>query len=80
MFNLWLLLMFGSGMPLLYIVGVIWLSVIELVDRHALGKLCQQPARYGPRLPYLLLGGCMCTLGGVGRRWRAITPAPLVNL
>lgn len=56
MLNLWLLLMFGTGMPLLYAIGVVWLIVIELVDRHALARLCKQPVRYGPRLPYLLLG------------------------
>lgn len=56
MFNMWLLLMFGSGMPLLYLVGVIWLVVVELLDRHALARLCRRPVRYGPRLPYLLLG------------------------
>ncbi|KAI8468596.1 MAG: hypothetical protein J3K34DRAFT_477538 [Monoraphidium minutum] len=55
MLNLWLLLMFGSGMPLLYAIGVAWLIVIEVVDRHALARLCRRPVRYGPRLPYLLL-------------------------
>ena len=45
-----------SSMPLLYLIGVAWLAVIELVDRHALTKLCRRPVRYGPRLPYLLLG------------------------
>jgi hypothetical protein len=65
MFNLWLLLMFGSGMPALYLVGIAWLVVIELVDRHALGRLCRQPVRYGPRLPYLLLGASARGRGGL---------------
>ncbi|GBF87433.1 dynein heavy chain axonemal protein [Raphidocelis subcapitata] len=69
MFNIWLILMFGSGMPALYLVGVAWLSVTEALDRHALARLCKQPARYGPRLPYLLLdvlpwaAACHCAFG-----------------
>lgn len=59
MFNTWLLLMFGTGMPLLYALGVVGLVVVEVVDRHALARLCRRPARYGPRLPYLLLGASM---------------------
>lgn len=83
MFNLWLLLMFGSGMPLLYVVGVIWLSVVEVVDRHALARLCRRPARYGPRLPYLLLGAGRARGKGRGKQprlrlracgWSARTP------
>jgi hypothetical protein len=46
----------SNRMPLLYVIGLVWLVVIELADRHALTRLCRRPVRYGPRLPYLLLG------------------------
>lgn len=54
------------SMPLLYLIGFAWLAVIELVDRHALTRLCRRPVRYGPRLPYLLLGAWMGEARGKG--------------
>lgn len=60
MLNVWMILMFGSGMPLLYIVGTVLLMTQDLVERHCLTRLCTQPVRYGPRLPFLLLGECGC--------------------
>lgn len=51
-------MMFGSGLPSLYIWGLIWLAVVELTDRWNLARICQAPARYGESLPYLLLREC----------------------
>lgn len=67
--NLWLILQFGSGMPLLYAVGVAWLAVAELLDRHALARLCQRPTRYRARLPNLLIGERMAA--AARDLWRA---------
>ncbi len=56
MLNVWMLMMFGSGIPFLYIIGLAWSIIQDLLDRHALVKLCRQPVRYGPRMPLLLIG------------------------
>jgi hypothetical protein len=55
MLGLWIILMFGSGIPSLYFWGLIWLAVVELTDRWSLARICQIPARYGKSLPFLLL-------------------------
>ena len=59
MLGLWIILMFGSGIPSLYIWGLIWLLVVEVTDRWSLARICQIPARYGKSLPFLLLGESM---------------------
>lgn len=56
MLGLWIILMFGTGMPSLYLWGLIWLVVVELADRWSLAIVCRTPARYGKSLPFLLLG------------------------
>jgi hypothetical protein len=56
MLGLWIILMFGSGIPSLYVWGLLWLLVVELTDRWSLARVCQTPARYGKNLPFLLLG------------------------
>jgi hypothetical protein len=56
MLSIWILLMFGSGMPILYLIGLLWLLVQDVVDRVYLIRRCQRPNRYGPRLPLQLLG------------------------
>lgn len=56
MLGLWIILMFGSGMPGIYIYGIAWLLVLDVTDRWYLVRMCQQPVRYGKNLPYLLLG------------------------
>ena len=56
MLGLWIILMFGSGIPSLYLWGLIWLAVVEFTDRWSLARVCQIPARYGKSLPFLLLG------------------------
>lgn len=56
MLGLWIILMFGSGMPGLYIYGIVWLMVVDVTDRWYLSKMCKQPVRYGQSLPVLLLG------------------------
>jgi len=56
MLGLWIILMFGSGIPSLYIWGLIWLCVVEVSDRWSLARICQTPSRYGKSLPFLLLG------------------------
>lgn len=78
MLGLWIILMFGSGIPSLYMWGLIWLVVVELTDRWSLARICQIPARYGKSLPFLLLGeaplaccmqgACSCTLLWLCRR------------
>lgn len=54
MINVWLALMFGSGMPIMYLVA--WLGLLnqDYTDRHTLTKRCQTPNRYSTRLVYLL--------------------------
>lgn len=59
MLGLWIILMFGSGIPSLYMWGLIWLTVVEFVDRWSLARICQIPARYSKSLPFLLLGECV---------------------
>lgn len=56
MLGMWIILMFGSGIPSLYVWGLIWLLVVEVADRWSLARICQTPARYGKSLPFLLLG------------------------
>lgn len=56
MLGLWIILMFGSGMPGIYIYGIAWLLVLDVADRWYLVRMCQHPVRYGKNLPYLLLG------------------------
>jgi hypothetical protein len=56
MLGLWIILMFGSGMPGLYIYGIVWLVVVDVTDRWYITKMCKQPVRYGQSLPFLLLG------------------------
>lgn len=51
-------MMFGSGLPSLYIWGLVWMLVVELADRWNLARICQAPARYKESLPYLLLNEC----------------------
>jgi hypothetical protein len=53
--GIWIVMMFGSGLPSLYLWGLIWLTVVELADRWNLARVCQKPVRYGESLPYLLL-------------------------
>jgi hypothetical protein len=59
MLGLWIILMFGSGMPGLYIYGIVWLMVVDITDRWYITKMCKQPVRYGQSLPFLLLGKCL---------------------
>jgi hypothetical protein len=33
MLGLWIILMFGSGIPGLYVFGLVWLTVVEVGDR-----------------------------------------------
>ncbi|KAG2492376.1 hypothetical protein HYH03_009324 [Edaphochlamys debaryana] len=54
--NACLALMFGSGMPLLYLVLFVYLLVAELADRWALTKLCAGSPRYGKGLMKLVMG------------------------
>jgi hypothetical protein len=56
MLNVWIALMFGSGIPFLYIAVFLVFVIQDLVDRQDLIKFCTQPVRYGPRLPRLVLG------------------------
>lgn len=58
MLGISIILMFGTGIPSLYLWGLIWLAVVELTDRWSLARVCQIPARYGKSLPFLLLGEC----------------------
>lgn len=71
MLGLWIILMFGSGMPGLYIYGICWLSVVDLTDRWYITKMCKQPVRYGKSLPYLLLGKRWACGGGGGVGFKA---------
>ncbi|KAG2430235.1 hypothetical protein HXX76_010333 [Chlamydomonas incerta] len=54
--NASLALLFGSGMPLLYLVFAGYLLVAELADRWALTKLCSGSPRYSKGLMRLVMG------------------------
>ncbi|KAG2447732.1 hypothetical protein HYH02_007192 [Chlamydomonas schloesseri] len=54
--NASLALLFGSGMPLLYLVFAGYLLVAELADRWALTKLCAGSPRYSKGLMRLVMG------------------------
>lgn len=56
MLGIWIILMFGSGMPGIYIYGIVWLVALDITDRWYLTVMCQHPVRYGKNLPYLVLG------------------------
>jgi hypothetical protein len=45
-----------AGLPGLYLYGLVWLVVVDVVDRWYLCRMCQRPVRYGKHLPYMLLG------------------------
>eukprot|EP00775_Hariotina_reticulata_P011394 gene11394-11542_t len=45
-----------TGLPGLYLYGLVWLVVVDVVDRWYLCRMCQRPVRYGKNLPYMLLG------------------------
>lgn len=47
-----------AGLPGLYLYGLVWLVVVDVVDRWYLCRMCQRPVRYGKNLPYMLLGRC----------------------
>lgn len=57
MVYVFLVLMFGTGIPLMYILGVCVFASISLTDRHLLLRRSRMPVRYGPGLPNMLLGG-----------------------
>ncbi|PNH10237.1 hypothetical protein TSOC_003037 [Tetrabaena socialis] len=54
--NAALALLFGSGMPLLYLVFLLYLFVAELADRWALTRLCGNAPRYNKGLSRLVMG------------------------
>lgn len=58
MMYVWICLMFGTGIPFLYVVGALLFAVQNLADRHRLLRLSQQPVRYGAQLPELILSEC----------------------
>lgn len=71
MLGISIILMFGTGIPSLYLWGLIWLAVVELTDRWSLARICQIPARYGRSLPFLLLGECQVCC----QHWQQRLPA-----
>ncbi|MEW5306486.1 MAG: hypothetical protein WDW36_008945 [Sanguina aurantia] len=64
MLNISLALLFGSGMPLVYLFAMLQFLVQNLVDRAVLTKVCSKGTRYSSQLagqvltvfPYLLIG------------------------
>jgi hypothetical protein len=68
MLNVWIALMFGSGIPFLYIAAFVVFIAQDLVDRQDLIRFCTQPVRYGPRLPRLVLGERLSYLRGLVQR------------
>ncbi|KAL6752998.1 hypothetical protein V8C86DRAFT_2738175 [Haematococcus lacustris] len=55
MLNITLALLFGSGMPIAYALVLLILISTSLFERYALTKMCSVTARYGKRLPALIL-------------------------
>ncbi|GLC71210.1 hypothetical protein PLESTF_001090500 [Pleodorina starrii] len=53
--NVSLAMLFGSGMPLLYLVLAVYLLVAELADRWAITKLCCSAPRYNTGLTQLVM-------------------------
>ena len=61
LFNLTLALMFGSAMPLCYLVCAAYLLAALLWDRLNLCKLLQPAQRYAEQMPALILRACVRT-------------------
>lgn len=55
--NISLAMLFGSGMPVCYLLTAIYLMVAYVCDRWALTKVCQA-TRYSAAMPRLVMGEC----------------------
>ena len=58
MLNMTVALVFGSGMPLCYIIVLIMLQLQYWLDRVAITRLCIMATRYSKQLPKLIIRKC----------------------
>ena len=59
--KMWVALIFGSGMPLLYLLGAAIFLAMDITQRRELARMNAAAVRYagrnGERLPKLIVGG-----------------------
>jgi hypothetical protein len=61
MHTVWIAVIFGSGIPLLYLLAAAILLITNISQRRELASMCSHSVRYAgrnsARLPKLILGG-----------------------